>query len=134
MLRPDPAQQHRLEEIITNLHARLDEAHTHGWHGAIEGLETSLAAANQKLTSMRRSRPSTDLGMPAVPKDRRAWGPGAAEDNGQGSQRRAGQEAHQDARARPIDRQPGPVQLGPRVRPRGTRAGEAEVEEQWNSG
>lgn len=67
MLRPDPAQQHRLEEIITNLHARLGEAHTHEWHGEIEGLETSLAAAHQKLTSMHRSRPSTDLGMPAIP-------------------------------------------------------------------
>lgn len=68
MLRPDPAQQHRLEEIITNLHARIDEARTQGWQGEIEGLEISISAADQKLASMRRSRPSTDLGMPVVPR------------------------------------------------------------------
>lgn len=66
MLRPDPDQQRRLEEIITNLHARLEQARTEGWHGEIEGLEISISAANQKLTSMRRSRPGTNLGMPAV--------------------------------------------------------------------
>ena len=67
MLRPDPAQQDRLEEIIANLHAHLEEAHAQGWRGEIDGLEISLGAADQKLASMRRSRPSTDLGMPAVP-------------------------------------------------------------------
>jgi integrase len=67
MLRPDPAQQDRLEEIIANLHARLKEAHAQGWQGEIEGLEISIGAADQKLASMRRSRTSTDLGMPALP-------------------------------------------------------------------
>lgn len=66
MLRPDPAQQDRLEEILANLHARLAEAHQQGWQGEIEGLEISIGAADQKLASMRRSRTSTDLGMPAV--------------------------------------------------------------------
>lgn len=68
MLRPDPAQQDRLEEILANLHVRLAEAHQHGWHGEIEGLEISIGAADQKLVSMRRSRTSTDLGMPAIPR------------------------------------------------------------------
>ena len=68
MLRPDPAQQDRLEEIIANLHARLEEAHAQGWRGEIEGLEISLGSADQKLASMRRSRTGTDLGMPAVPR------------------------------------------------------------------
>ena len=68
MLRPDPAQQDRLEEILTNLHARLAEAHAQGWQGEIEGLEISIGAADQKLASMRRSRPTTDLRMPAVPR------------------------------------------------------------------
>jgi integrase len=69
MLRPDPAQQDRLEEILANLPARLAEAHQQGWQGEIEGLEISIGAADQKLTSMRRSRTSTDLGMPAVPRN-----------------------------------------------------------------
>lgn len=67
MLRPDPAQQHRLDEIIANLHARLAEARAQGWLGEVDGLETSIAAAEQKLTQMRRRRATTDLGLPAVP-------------------------------------------------------------------
>ncbi len=67
MLRPDPAQQHRLEEIIANLHARLAEAHTQGWLGEVDGLETSITAAEHKLTQMRRSQTTSDLGIPTVP-------------------------------------------------------------------
>jgi integrase len=67
MLRPDPAQQHRLEEILSNLHARLAEAKAQGWLGEVDGLETSITAANRKLASMQRSRTSTDLGLPAMP-------------------------------------------------------------------
>jgi hypothetical protein len=55
MLRPDPAQQHRLVEIIANLHERLTEARERGWFGEIEGLEASLAGAEQKLAAMRRT-------------------------------------------------------------------------------
>lgn len=54
MLRPDPNQIDRLTEIIDNLNARLAEAHQHGWLGEVEGLEASLAGAEQKLTTMRR--------------------------------------------------------------------------------
>jgi integrase len=54
VLRPDPAQTSRLSEIISNLAARITEAHQHGWLGEIEGLETSLAAARQKLAAMDR--------------------------------------------------------------------------------
>ena len=56
MLRPDPAQQHRLIEIIENLHDRLGEAHQQGWHGEIDGLEISIAGANHKLQAMQRVR------------------------------------------------------------------------------
>ncbi len=67
MLRPDPAQQPRLQEIRSNLHARLAEAHQQGWQGEIDGLEFSIRGADQKLASMNRGRPATDLGMPSLP-------------------------------------------------------------------
>lgn len=70
MLRPDPAQQDRLAEIIGNLHDRLTEARDRGWHGETEGLEASLAGAEQKLAAMRRP-PTPDistvqLGLPTI--------------------------------------------------------------------
>lgn len=65
MLRPDPSQQTRLEEIISNLGERLTEAHEHGWLGEVDGLKTSLAAAQQKLAQMRRT--ATNLGLPSFP-------------------------------------------------------------------
>ena len=67
MLWPDPAQRDRLAEIRDNLRARIDEAQTEGWHGEIEGLQVSLAAAEDKLTQIdRRSNRGqpTHLGMP----------------------------------------------------------------------
>lgn len=67
MLRPDPKQLPRLTEIIENLHARVAEANERGWLGEIEGLETSLAAAEQKLVSMHRAASSAttvELGLP----------------------------------------------------------------------
>ena len=67
MLRPDPAQQPRLEAIISSLHARLAEARTQRWLGEVDGLETSIAAAERKLATMRRQRASTDLGIPLIP-------------------------------------------------------------------
>jgi integrase len=67
-LRPDPAQRPRLEEIITNLQARLAEAKQQGWLGEVAGLEASLAGAEQKLEQMKRlaARPQgvTMLGTP----------------------------------------------------------------------
>jgi hypothetical protein len=71
MLRPDPAQEHRLVEIIANLHERLTEARERGWFGEIEGLEASLAGAEQKLATMRRTQHTVVapivLGLPTFP-------------------------------------------------------------------
>ncbi|MDR7381253.1 hypothetical protein [Promicromonospora iranensis] len=67
MLRPDPAQQDRLEQIIASLGERITEAADHGWKGEAEGLRTSLAAANAKLVQMRRT--ATNLGMPTTRPD-----------------------------------------------------------------
>jgi integrase len=70
MLRPDPAQQHRLLEIITNLNARLTEARSNGWLGEVDGLQTTITAADHKLATMRRATrdPSraVNLGIPTV--------------------------------------------------------------------
>lgn len=71
LLRPDPAQLPRLTEIHTNIVARLAEAHERGWAGEVDGLEVSLAAAEQKLEQMRRATPPeahpvVHLASPAV--------------------------------------------------------------------
>jgi hypothetical protein len=77
MLRPDPAQEPRLRQIIANLVARSYEATERGWLGEVEGLEASLAAAERKLKHMRRiaaAGSKVDLGMPGLggPPSRRA--------------------------------------------------------------
>ncbi len=63
---PDPAQRSRIADIRDNLIARIAEAEQQGWPGEIEGLKTSLAAADGKLAQIdRRPVPgSADLGMP----------------------------------------------------------------------
>ena len=70
LLRPDPAQTQRLVEIRDNLHDRITEARREGWLGEVAGLETSLAAAEQKLQAARQlgTRPTaiTNLGMPGT--------------------------------------------------------------------
>ncbi|MGW2831548.1 hypothetical protein [Streptomyces sp. NPDC001286] len=67
MLRPDPAQQGRLTEIRDNLLARITESERGGWLGEIEGLEISLAGAQEKLAlfdaEKARTRRTVDLGM-----------------------------------------------------------------------
>jgi hypothetical protein len=70
MLWPDPAQRGRLAEIRENLTARIAEAEREGWAGEVEGLQVSLAGAEQKLAQIDTwtSRPATDLGMPQVRK------------------------------------------------------------------
>lgn len=65
MLRPDPAQQSRLEDIIASLNERIAEATERGWLGDVDGLTVSLDAVKQKLTQMRRT--ATNLGMPTFP-------------------------------------------------------------------
>lgn len=62
MLRPDPDQHQRLQYIIDSLEERIAEAVERGWLGEVDGLRTSLAAAEQKLGQMRRT--ATNLGMP----------------------------------------------------------------------
>jgi hypothetical protein len=61
MLQPDPTQADRLDAIITNLGERIVEARNRGWHGEVEGLEASLAAAREKRQRMRRL---VTLGVP----------------------------------------------------------------------
>ena len=67
LLRPDPAQMPRLQEIRDNLTPRIAEARREGWLAEIAGLEATLAAADQKLQAMQQiaSRHGvTHLGMP----------------------------------------------------------------------
>ena len=51
---PDPAQRARLIEIRDNLTARIAEAEREGWLGEVEGLEVSLAGAEEKLAQIDR--------------------------------------------------------------------------------
>ena len=71
LLRPDPAQRGRLEEIRLNLHDRIAEAEREGWLGEIEGLKVSLAGTEDKLAqihaSLQRREQTVHLGMPAFP-------------------------------------------------------------------
>ena len=69
LLRVDPAQLPRLEEIHANLGNRLHEAREQGWLGEVAAIGTTLAAAAQKLEAMRdlnARRTSIHLGMPDV--------------------------------------------------------------------
>jgi hypothetical protein len=71
LLRPDPAQRARLEEIRGNLHDRIAEAGREGWLGEIEGLKVSLAGTDDKLAqidaALRRQATTVQLGIPALP-------------------------------------------------------------------
>jgi hypothetical protein len=67
LLRPDPAERHRLAEIRDNLLARITEARTRGWLGEVEGLQISLDGARHKLEHLDQiaaQRRGTPLGMP----------------------------------------------------------------------
>jgi len=64
MLRPDPTQRPRLEELIQALRDRKIEAEERGWLGELEGIEISLEAAQEKISQMVRQ---VSLGMPVVP-------------------------------------------------------------------
>jgi hypothetical protein len=67
---PDPAQRPRIAEIRDNLIDRIAEAEREGWLAEIEGLELSLAGAEDKLAQIdRRREPGgpVDIGMPALP-------------------------------------------------------------------
>jgi hypothetical protein len=56
MLWPDPEQEPRLTEIRDNLTARIAEAEREGWLGEIDGLQVSLAGAEEKLNQMEHAR------------------------------------------------------------------------------
>ncbi|MGH3504585.1 MAG: tyrosine-type recombinase/integrase [Nocardioidaceae bacterium] len=65
LLWPDPNQRPRLVEIRDNLIARIAEANREGWLGEVEGLQVSLAAAEDKLTQLdARPRRSTTVDLP----------------------------------------------------------------------
>jgi hypothetical protein len=69
LLRVDPAQIPRLESIHANLLDRLEEAKEQGWLGEIAAIETTRAAAEQKLAAMRPAaaqQTTTTLGMPGL--------------------------------------------------------------------
>ena len=73
LLRPDPAQRPRLEEIRSNLEDRIEEAKLHGWLGEVEGLEVSLAGVKDKLAQIDTSgRLAVDLGTPSLPTNARS--------------------------------------------------------------
>ncbi len=69
LLRPDPAQRARLEDIRANLNDRIAEAEREGWLGEVEGLKISLAGAEGKLAqvdaALSRQAAAVHLGMPA---------------------------------------------------------------------
>jgi hypothetical protein len=57
----------RLEELHDDLLDRLKEAKDQGWLGEVAAIETSAAAAEDKLASMRElaaKHTTTNLGMP----------------------------------------------------------------------
>lgn len=68
LLRADPAQRARLEEIRDSLHARITEAEREGWLGEVEGLKVSLAGAEDKLAqiadTLQRRADTIQLNMP----------------------------------------------------------------------
>ena len=66
LLRVDPDQMPRLQGIHANLLDRLQEAKEQGWLGEIATIETTLAAATQKLEAMQTlaTQHTTALGMP----------------------------------------------------------------------
>ncbi len=70
LLRVDSAQIPRLETIHANLADRLQEAKDQGWLGEVAAIETTLAAAAQKLETMRgttaRAATAMRLGMPDI--------------------------------------------------------------------
>jgi hypothetical protein len=55
----------RLEGIHANIVDRLQEAKEQGWLGEVAAIETTMAAAAQKLEAMRAARSATvHLGVP----------------------------------------------------------------------
>lgn len=77
---PDPAQRARIVDIRDNIIARVAEAEREGWLGEVEGLPTTLAGANDKLSQIDRRAPQTvDLPMPPPTTNPRSRMSGAGE-------------------------------------------------------
>jgi hypothetical protein len=75
-------QRARLEEIRDNVLARIAEAQREGWLGEVEGLQVSLAGAQDKLAQLdRRARNciTVELGIPTVPGKPSQLGPLSSE-------------------------------------------------------
>ncbi|GAA0547682.1 site-specific integrase [Paractinoplanes ferrugineus] len=69
MLRVDPRQRSRLIAIVRSLSERIAEARLNGWLGEVQGLQTSLNAAEAKLAALDRAakRPGpVPLGLPTI--------------------------------------------------------------------
>ncbi|MEV4999106.1 hypothetical protein [Streptomyces niveus] len=64
-----PTEKPRLIEIRDNLTDRIAEAEREGWLGEVEGLSTSLAAAEEKITQLtlrqEKRKSPVFLGVPA---------------------------------------------------------------------
>jgi hypothetical protein len=69
LLRPDPAQRARLEEIRDNLEDRIIEAKCEGWLDEVEGLQVSYSGVKDKLAqldaTLSRRITATELGIPS---------------------------------------------------------------------
>lgn len=66
MLWPDPQQRSRIEEIRDNLRDRIAEAQREGWIGEVDGLQISLAGANNKLAQLDKRPEPVHIGLPAT--------------------------------------------------------------------
>ncbi|MFE4216257.1 recombinase [Streptomyces sp. NPDC056844] len=66
MLHINPKMLDRLEELETDLLARLQRAEKENWLGEAEGIHLTLTFLRSKReeTQRRASRPSVDLGIP----------------------------------------------------------------------
>jgi hypothetical protein len=77
LLRIDPAQLPRLEAIHANLSDRLQEAREQGWLGEVAAIESTMAAAEQKLQGMKEATErgnTVGLGMPNIHQSTRRSG------------------------------------------------------------
>jgi hypothetical protein len=52
VLWPEPSQRPRIVELIDNIDARIAEAEREGWMGEVDGLQVSLAGAQDKLAQL----------------------------------------------------------------------------------
>ncbi|WP_344148742.1 site-specific integrase [Kribbella yunnanensis] len=76
-LRVDLQQRPRVIAIIHNLRERITEARMNGWLGEVQGLQTSLDAAQRKLAGLDKAHSTppaspVQLGMPTIAAPQRA--------------------------------------------------------------